>query len=51
MRSFMTGGNGRWRELLDAAGRRRYAERVTQLAPTDLIEWVHRDPVGDLSAG
>ncbi|HTL85601.1 MAG TPA: sulfotransferase domain-containing protein, partial [Acidimicrobiia bacterium] len=40
---FHGGGNGQWRELIDDAGRRRYAERVRQLAPTDLIEWVHHE--------
>jgi aryl sulfotransferase len=39
---FHSGGNGQWRELLDETGHRRYAERVAQLAPPDLIEWVHR---------
>ena len=46
---FHRGGHGQWEELLDEAGRRRYAERVKQLAPTDLIEWAHREPVGNLS--
>jgi hypothetical protein len=46
---FHRGVNGQWEELLDDAGRRRYAERVKQLAPTDLIEWAHQRPVGDLS--
>jgi aryl sulfotransferase len=45
---FHSGRNGQWQDLLDEAGRRRYAERVTQLAPADLVEWVHRQPVGDL---
>ncbi len=48
---FRSGGNGQWRELLDEAGRRRYAERVKQLAPTDLIEWAHHEPVANLSTG
>lgn len=48
---FRSGSHGQWKELLDATGRRRYAERVTQLAPTDLIEWVHREPIANLSAG
>ena len=39
---FHRGGSGQWQELLDEAGRGRYAERVKQLAPPDLIEWVHR---------
>jgi hypothetical protein len=45
---FHSGGTGQWRELLDDAGRRRHAERVHQLAPTDLIEWAHHEPVGNL---
>ena len=40
---FHSGRNGQWQELLDEAGRRRYAERVEQLAPPDLIEWAHPD--------
>ena len=40
---FHSGRNGQWQELLDEAGRRRYAERVKQLAPTDLIEWAHHE--------
>ena len=42
---FRSGTDGQWRALLDDAGRRRYAERVAQLAPADLVEWVHREPV------
>ena len=41
---FNQGRNGQWQELLDDTDRRRYAERVNQLAPTDLIEWAHREP-------
>jgi hypothetical protein len=41
---FHSGTNGQWQELLDDAGRRRYAERVRQLAPPDLIEWAHHEP-------
>jgi aryl sulfotransferase len=48
---FRRGCNGQWQALLDEAGRRRYAERVTQLAPTDLIEWAHHETVGNLSTG
>ncbi len=46
---FRSGRSGQWRQLLDEDGRRRYAERVKELAPTDLIEWVHREPVGNLA--
>jgi hypothetical protein len=42
---FHRGTSGQWQELLDEAGRRRYAEQVMQLAPADLVEWVHRGPV------
>ena len=38
---FHSGRNGQWQELLDDAGRRRYAERVKQLASPDLVEWAH----------
>ena len=45
---FRGGGTGQWHALLDDAGCRRYAERVEQLAPTDLIEWVHHEPIENL---
>ena len=45
---FHSGRNGQWQELLDEAGQRRYATRVEQLAPPDLIEWVHDETVGNL---
>ena len=48
---FHSGRSGQWHELLDDAGRRRYGERVKQLASTDLIEWAHQEPAGSLSAG
>jgi aryl sulfotransferase len=38
---FHSGRNGQWQELLDEAGRRRYAERVNQLPPPELVEWAH----------
>ena len=38
---FHSGRNGQWQQLLDDAGRRRYADRVKQLAPPDLIGWAH----------
>jgi hypothetical protein len=34
--------------LLDDDGQRRYAARVKQLAPPDLIEWLHREPTSDI---
>lgn len=46
---FRSARNGQWQELLDDAGCRRYAERVAQLAPTDLIEWAHQGPVDPLA--
>ena len=42
---FRRGGSGQWHDLLDDEGRRRYAERVRQLAPQDLIDWVHRGSI------
>jgi aryl sulfotransferase len=48
---FRTGANGQGRALLDEAGRRRYAERVKQLAPDDLIAWAHHEPTTSLSTG
>jgi aryl sulfotransferase len=46
---FRSGRSGQWQQLLDDDGRRRYAERVKQLAPIDLIEWAHREPVANLA--
>ena len=40
---FRRGDGGEWHDLLDDAGRRRYAERVRQLASADLIDWAHRE--------
>jgi aryl sulfotransferase len=48
---FRSGRSGQWRQLLDDDGCRRYAERVKQLAAPDLIEWAHREPIGNLSLG
>lgn len=45
---FHSGRSGQWRKLLDDAGCPRYEARVTKLAPTDLIEWAHQEPVGNL---
>ncbi len=44
---FRSGRTGQWHDLLDDEGRRRYAERVGQLAPGDLVEWAHCGPVGE----
>ena len=46
---FHRGSTGQWHDLLDASQRRRYAERVIQLAPTDLIEWAHHERLDDLA--
>jgi hypothetical protein len=43
---FRRGTSGQWRDLLDDADLARYAERVRALAPDDLVEWVHRPPLG-----
>ena len=48
---FRSGRSGQWHQLLDDDGCRRYAERVTQLAPTELIEWTHDEPIGTFSSG
>lgn len=42
---FNRGVSGQWRDLLDDADLVRYALRVRALAPDDLVEWVHRDPI------
>ncbi|MEU1400378.1 sulfotransferase domain-containing protein [Micromonospora zamorensis] len=39
---FRQGGSGQGRDLLDASGRARYQERVSTLAPPDLLTWLHR---------
>ncbi|WP_371408416.1 sulfotransferase domain-containing protein [Micromonospora zamorensis] len=39
---FRQGGSGQGRDLLDAAARARYQERVSALAPPDLLTWLHR---------
>jgi hypothetical protein len=41
-RFFRTGGHGEWRDLFTEADLRRYRQRVTQLAPPDLLDWAHR---------
>ena len=48
---FRSGRSGQWHQLLDDDGCRRYAERVTQLAPPELIEWTHDEPIGTRSSG
>ncbi|MBQ1039803.1 sulfotransferase domain-containing protein [Micromonospora sp. C81] len=39
---FRQGGSGQGRDLLEAAARARYQERVSALAPPDLLTWLHR---------
>ncbi|MFI6262258.1 sulfotransferase domain-containing protein [Micromonospora sp. NPDC051006] len=39
---FRAGRSGQGRELLDAAGRARYQDRVAALAPPDLLAWLNR---------
>ena len=43
---FSRGTSGQWRDLLDDADLTRYAARVRSLASDDLVEWLHRDPIG-----
>jgi hypothetical protein len=38
---FHRGTNGQWQDLLDEAGRRRYAARALELAAPDLLDWAH----------
>jgi len=38
---FRAGGRGEWREIFTEAEHRRYAERVAELAPADLLAWAH----------
>lgn len=42
-RFFNRGTSGQWRTLLDAAGERRYAARVAELADPELLAWIHAD--------
>jgi hypothetical protein len=39
------GTSGQWRDLLDDADLARYAARVRALAPDDLVDWLHREPI------
>lgn len=39
---FRSGTSGQWRGLLDSAALDRYHRRVAELAPPDLVEWLHR---------
>jgi aryl sulfotransferase len=43
---FSRGTSGQWRDLLDDADLARYAARVRALASDNLVEWVHREPIG-----
>jgi hypothetical protein len=43
---FSRGTSGQWRDLLDDADLARYTARVRSLAPDDLVEWLHRPPLG-----
>ncbi|MBI5087607.1 MAG: sulfotransferase domain-containing protein [Actinobacteria bacterium] len=43
---FSRGTSGQWRDLLDEADLARYAARVRALAPPDVVEWLHREPIG-----
>lgn len=39
---FRSGTSGQWRRLLDSAALDRYHRRVAELAPPDVVEWLHR---------
>ena len=43
---FSRGTSGQWHDLLDDADLARYAARVRSLAPDDLVEWLHGEPIG-----
>jgi aryl sulfotransferase len=43
---FSRGTSGQWRDILDDADLDRYAARVRALASDDLVEWLHREPLG-----
>jgi hypothetical protein len=42
---FTRATRGQWREILDDADLARYAARVRSLAPADLVDWLHREPI------
>ncbi len=42
---FSRGTSGQWRDVLDDADLARYAARVRALAPDDLVNWLHREPI------
>lgn len=48
---FRRGRSGAGREELGAAGIARYDARAAELAPPDLLAWLHRPPHGSASSG
>ena len=48
---FRRGRSGAGREELSAAGAARYAARAADLAPPDLLDWLHRPPLGAAGSG
>lgn len=38
---FHKGTSGQWRDIVTAEGLQRYAERLSELAPPDLVSWMH----------
>lgn len=44
-RFFRRGSPGEGREVLSSGEVERYLERVATMAPTDLLAWLHRDPL------
>ncbi len=48
---FRRGRSGAGREELGAAGTARYAARAAELAPPDLLDWLHRPPLGAAGSG
>jgi hypothetical protein len=43
---FRSGSSGKWRHLLDSAAVDRYQKRVAELAPPNLVAWVHTGSAG-----
>jgi aryl sulfotransferase len=41
---FRRGGRGEWRELLNETELEHYHRRVSELAPPDMVRWLHREP-------
>jgi hypothetical protein len=48
---FRNGRSGSGRDMLSDGEMARYRARTAELAPTDLLAWLHRDAHGSASPG